>query len=283
MTLLLLLVVVSFGLAMVTQRDRWCPAAKEACMSLYPRCGLPARRLPRVLLKAAEGTRIIGVSGSCRLPDMVDIEVHPDDLGQLLGTLDWLSGDITNALRKRAQSRNWTVPSGFTVRIVSDSNRPIGLPIARARMFGPVRMKSVAADAAKRAEGDRWTVGLDGAGMGEFIGWERESTEFAGDDDTEHVDMVEVRVDQGAPQVHAVTSDGLVVGRADRCDVQLPTVRASREHVLITVNAGCVMVEDLGSRNGTRIGRRRIAKAESLGAGGTVEAGGSLIHVKVKA
>ncbi len=55
----------------------------------------------------------------------------------------------------------------------------------------------------------------------------------------------------------AVTN-GAVIGRQSDCEISIPANEISRQHVRIKVTADGVMVEDLGSANGTFIGNQRI-------------------------
>jgi len=56
-------------------------------------------------------------------------------------------------------------------------------------------------------------------------------------------------------------SAGSVIGRSPECDVMIPRGWMSRQHARITCKDGCWFVEDLGTRNGTSLNGRRIAKA----------------------
>jgi pSer/pThr/pTyr-binding forkhead associated (FHA) protein len=51
------------------------------------------------------------------------------------------------------------------------------------------------------------------------------------------------------------------VGRSPDCDIFLDDVTVSRQHALITEEAGRFLIEDLGSLNGTFLNRHRIEKA----------------------
>jgi pSer/pThr/pTyr-binding forkhead associated (FHA) protein len=50
----------------------------------------------------------------------------------------------------------------------------------------------------------------------------------------------------------------IVVGRHRGCDVRLDSSRISRRHCCLALDAGEVVVRDLGSTNGTRINGARI-------------------------
>lgn len=69
--------------------------------------------------------------------------------------------------------------------------------------------------------------------------------------------------------------DGLVVGRAPDCDLVLPGKRVSRRHLRIRHTDLGPAVEDLKSRNGTRINGRAIAsEPRVLLSGDVIDCGG---------
>ena len=61
----------------------------------------------------------------------------------------------------------------------------------------------------------------------------------------------------------AVTS-GAVIGRQADCDISIPTDEISRHHARLKVTAEGVMVEDLGSANGTFVANRRVEQSALL-------------------
>jgi pSer/pThr/pTyr-binding forkhead associated (FHA) protein len=56
--------------------------------------------------------------------------------------------------------------------------------------------------------------------------------------------------------------DVVTVGRHPECDIRLGSLRVSRRHCIITTDRGDVVVQDLGSTNGTWINGRRVAAAQ---------------------
>ena len=64
-----------------------------------------------------------------------------------------------------------------------------------------------------------------------------------------------------------------LLGRDEGCLVRSRSVRVSRHHARITVVAGRAVLEDLGSRNGTSVGGRRIEGPVELALGDTIEVG----------
>ena len=64
-----------------------------------------------------------------------------------------------------------------------------------------------------------------------------------------------------------------VIGRDDDCLVRSASVRVSRRHARITVRGDRAVLEDLGSRNGTSLGGRRIEGPVELRGGDAIEVG----------
>jgi hypothetical protein len=74
------------------------------------------------------------------------------------------------------------------------------------------------------------------------------------------------------PRLVSVDRD-LLLGRDDRCDVVLPSSRVSRRHAHIWPYGGGVAVEDLKSRNGTRVNGRQVTSISQLQDGDTLTLG----------
>jgi DNA-binding NtrC family response regulator len=53
----------------------------------------------------------------------------------------------------------------------------------------------------------------------------------------------------------------IIIGRGEGCDVVLEDPSVSRRHLRLTIEAGRVAVEDLGSSNGMRVDGRRVESA----------------------
>jgi hypothetical protein len=101
---------------------------------LYPSRPLSRRALPRRLLRAAEQTVTIGVSGTVLVPGRIRISVNPDDIEPFTEAMEWLRRDVAEALRLRAEANGWVVPSGPEITIVADDERPVRLPRAVGRL-----------------------------------------------------------------------------------------------------------------------------------------------------
>src|SRR4051794_3682570 len=74
-------------------------------------------------------------------------------------------------------------------------------------------------------------------------------------------------------------ADNTVLGRDDEADIVLqdPDSMLSRRHARIRLDNGNVVVEDLGSTNGTFVGGEKIAEPRALHAGDRIELGGTTL------
>ncbi|MCG8448773.1 MAG: SpoIIE family protein phosphatase [Pirellulales bacterium] len=72
--------------------------------------------------------------------------------------------------------------------------------------------------------------------------------------------MASLKILQGAQpgQEFDLTGERWVVGRSPECDVVIDVAAVSRRHVILSEEAGTFFVQDLGSRNGTYINRKRV-------------------------
>ncbi len=71
----------------------------------------------------------------------------------------------------------------------------------------------------------------------------------------------------------SLATQRLVVGRSRSCDVRLRDDTVSRLHAALVWRSGALVVEDLGSSNGTWVNGERILSPRTVGAGDTVRFG----------
>lgn len=72
-----------------------------------------------------------------------------------------------------------------------------------------------------------------------------------------------------------------LAGRSPYCTIVLNDPRVSREHAALRLSGEGLWVEDLGSRNGTRVNGEPISGPFRLTAGDTVEIGSCRLEVQV--
>ncbi len=84
---------------------------------------------------------------------------------------------------------------------------------------------------------------------------------------------------QGEPFEHPFDGESLVLGRASSADLVLEDRFLSRNHSRIFRQGGRLMIEDLGSRNGTLLNGRPVRSPQPLGPGDVIKISGSVISV----
>lgn len=76
---------------------------------------------------------------------------------------------------------------------------------------------------------------------------------------------------EGEPFEHALEGDSLVIGRSSRCDLAVSDRCLSRQHVRIYKSDDDWLVEDMGSRNGTRLNGSMISGPTPITAGDVID------------
>ena len=69
-----------------------------------------------------------------------------------------------------------------------------------------------------------------------------------------------------------------LIGRGEDCRIRSGSTRVSRHHALVRVTSERLLVEDLGSRNGTWLHGRRLAGPAELSSGDEVRVGPEVIR-----
>jgi sigma-B regulation protein RsbU (phosphoserine phosphatase) len=82
---------------------------------------------------------------------------------------------------------------------------------------------------------------------------------------------------EGAPFVHELRGDSLVIGRAAGCDLALADPFLSRQHSRFFRRGERLFVEDLGSRNGTQVNGRPVHGPTELAPGDAIQISGSIL------
>ena len=86
----------------------------------------------------------------------------------------------------------------------------------------------------------------------------------------------------GARQGQAadVAGEPLLVGRGSDCDLTLADTEASRRHAVLRPQAdGSVVLEDLGSTNGTFLNRDRLSRTMPLRRGDKLQIGQTVLEI----
>jgi pSer/pThr/pTyr-binding forkhead associated (FHA) protein len=84
---------------------------------------------------------------------------------------------------------------------------------------------------------------------------------------------IELRIEEEAQRKTVRLLLPITIGRSDDAQLRLNDPHASRLHALIDVEEGTAFVEDLGSRNGTRVNARPISGRTALAPGDDIRVG----------
>ena len=77
------------------------------------------------------------------------------------------------------------------------------------------------------------------------------------------VDLIPYLTDPGGEE-HLLENAATTIGRAVECDIVITSKRVSREHARLHRNGRHVLLEDLGSTNGTYLNGERISEKSTL-------------------
>lgn len=75
----------------------------------------------------------------------------------------------------------------------------------------------------------------------------------------------------------APSREEAIIGRHSGCDVWIDSPDISRRHARISIRATAIVIEDLGSKNGTWVGAERIASARELQDGDRIRVGDTIV------
>jgi pSer/pThr/pTyr-binding forkhead associated (FHA) protein len=78
-----------------------------------------------------------------------------------------------------------------------------------------------------------------------------------------------------------VNLDGeVLIGRAERCDLVLQDTYASQVHARIFPKSDAMMVEDMGSTNGTYLNRQKVSAPKELQRGDQIKIGKTVMELR---
>ena len=88
-------------------------------------------------------------------------------------------------------------------------------------------------------------------------------------------------ITEGPAKGKTLNLDGeITIGRSDKCNLVLDDTYVSQVHARVFARGESVMVEDLGSTNGTYVNRRRITAPAELQRGDQVKIGKTVLEMR---
>jgi hypothetical protein len=203
--------------AFVRGRARW---ARSRITTDDPGFVLLERRALGAALRQVVVTR-----DGTRVPDDLEIFLHPDDLDALeaAGDADAFAADVAGDVYDRAKKRAWITDGRPSCRLVKRESVRRGWPDAIGRAVAGTRVRAFEP-----------TVTVSAA-----TALARESLKL------------EVMVSGRDTREVALRPGVMEIGRHPQCDVVVAEGGVSRHHAVVTVNGRDVTVADAGSTNGT--------------------------------
>jgi len=87
-----------------------------------------------------------------------------------------------------------------------------------------------------------------------------------------------VRKGEKAGTEYPVSGQSLILGRSMECDIQIPSVKASRKHTEIFLDDGSYSIRDLHSSNGTYLNRKYLETEERIYNGDRIRIGHNVLE-----
>lgn len=85
----------------------------------------------------------------------------------------------------------------------------------------------------------------------------------------------------GTGQLLPIRQGALILGRSSSCDLRLPHASISRRHARLTRRGERLLLEDLGSQNGTFVDDERVASPCELQIGQRIHIGPAVLRLRV--
>jgi pSer/pThr/pTyr-binding forkhead associated (FHA) protein len=82
-----------------------------------------------------------------------------------------------------------------------------------------------------------------------------------------------------AGNVHPLTGT-LTIGRAAGCDITLDDTFISQVHARVGIGESGVVIEDLGSTNGTYLNRKRVTAPVVVSPGDAIQVGSTIMELR---
>jgi hypothetical protein len=83
-------------------------------------------------------------------------------------------------------------------------------------------------------------------------------------------------------RTYVIDKERTLIGRSDQCDVILEAAFASQYHATIVAHGAELLVEDLGSTNGTFVNGQRVTGRVQLAHGALIQIGSSILQVHMQ-
>lgn len=93
-----------------------------------------------------------------------------------------------------------------------------------------------------------------------------------------HLEITEPAADRG--RIYDLAGTEVSIGRAAACTVTVDDTFVSQLHARVYQHDGQIMVEDMGSTNGTYLNRRRVASPVVMHPGDSLQVGNTVLELR---
>ena len=187
-----------------------------------------ARRLATRIMRAVNRDVVVGVRGDVLVPDRILVQLSDTDHASIAAITDWFCADVAGAIEADANKRGRKLHGPVRVAVERSGLAMNGHPDVIAT-FGVVARTVI------------------DAGAGRLGGGGGARTEIAA-----------ALLRFGERTVVVPASGSVTVGRGDDCELRVDDPMVSHRHLIVRDTASGVVVEDLGSSNGTWVNEQRV-------------------------
>jgi hypothetical protein len=229
--------------------------------------------IANALQREADEQRSVLSGGRVLSPNLFVVTLGPVDFEHLSEWSEQLAGELADMVTEHIEGEGYQTFGDVEVRLERDEELRTGVFEVASHVTdtgAPHRPEAVAAPPA--APGRPPLPPLSGV---------RHSPTDTGAQDPALMGRAGQRVSHvlvvdGPGTKHVLEPGSNVLGRGTEADIRLPDTGVSRKHADVQLTGGTVVVEDLGSTNGTLVNGRRIGRQE-LADGDVIRIGHSVL------
>ena len=207
------------------------------------------RRLATRIMRAVNRDVVVGVRGDVLVPDRILVQLSDTDYASIAPITDWFCADVAGAIEADTNKRGRKLHGPVKVTVERSGLAMNGHPNVIAT-FGVVARTVIDA----------------GAGR------------FGGCGDRTEIAAAVLRF--GERTVVVPASGSVTIGRGDDCELRVDDPMVSHRHLIVRGAVSSVVVEDLGSSNGTFVNEHRV-KVTRCADGDVIRVGQTRLAVHV--
>jgi hypothetical protein len=235
-------------------------------------------------------------------PNVFRLSLHPGDLAELAPVAEELASELADAALAFARVHHFALADRPRVELVEDDSvlsgdvrvttaysGARGPAPGRAEPYGRAAAPGGSASPGDARPADQSSPTSDvGTRPGEEARDSRPEATAGVAPDTMVFEVPEIRVPRASLHVTApngvrrridVQAATLTIGRSPDNGLRIDDRRVSRHHARIQVRRGALVIQDLGSTNGTKVNGQRVDEV-ALGDGDRIDVGDSSIVVE---